>query len=124
MHDNVLPYTYVGCVIDELLSSNRSLLPLSSITASSAILNSPAEDAVDSTENGWCSTEAFNEEQPNPYIVFNFTERVILTHIRARGSVREFTLDYREYLTDSYTVYNTLEQLGEGEEVTTYNAHE
>ncbi len=100
--------------MDELLSTNRSLLPLSSITASTAMSDNPAEHVVDMSETGWCTDEQFNDTLPTPYIVFNFTERVAITYMRARGSfdgfsyVTEFSLDYRGDYTDSYTPYTLI----------------
>ena len=100
--------------MNELLSTNRSLLPLSSITASSAMSDNPPEHVVDMTETGWCTAEQFSDTQPTPYIVFNFTEIVAITYMRARGGlfglayVTEFTLDYRDDYTDSYTPYTLI----------------
>ena len=100
--------------MDELLSTNRSLLPLSSITASTAMPDFPAEHVVDMSQTGWCTAEQFSDTQPTPYIVFNFTERVAITYMRARGGrggfsyVTEFTLDYRDDYTDSYTPYTLI----------------
>ncbi len=100
--------------MDELLSTNRSFLPLSSITASSATSDNPTEHVVDMSETGWCTAEQFNDTLPTPYIVFNFTERVAITYMRARGSfhgfsyVTEFSLDYRDDYTDSYTPYTLI----------------
>ena len=108
-------HTITVCQGEELLSTNRSLLPLSSITASSED-SSPAQNVVDSSVTGWCSTEDFNDALASPYIIFNFTERVTLTYMRARGGlgalgfaimayVTEFELDYRDEYDGSYTPY-------------------
>ncbi len=98
--------------MDELLSTNRSLLPLSSITASTAMSDNPAEHVVDMSETGWCTAELFSDTLPTPYIVFNFTERVAITYMRASGGffayVTEFSLDYRGDYTDSYTPYTLI----------------
>ncbi len=100
--------------MDELLSTNRSLLPLSSITASTAMSDNSPEHVVDMSQTGWCTAEQFSDTQPIPYIVFNFTERVAITYMRARGDrsgfsyVTEFTLDYRDDYTDSYTPYTLI----------------
>ncbi len=98
--------------MDELLSTNRSFLPLSSITASSATSDNPTEHVVDMSGTGWCTDEQFNDKLPTPYIVFNFTERVAITYMRASGGlfayVTEFSLDYRDDYTDSYTPYTLI----------------
>ena len=103
-----------ACVSDEILSANRSLLPLSSITATTEMSDDPARDVVHENGASWCTGESFREGDA-PYIMFEFTDRVMLTYMRARGAtifgasyVTEFSLDYREKDTQSFTPYTLL----------------
>ena len=74
----------------------------------------PARDVVSENGASWCTAESLSEGDA-PYIMFNFTERVILTYMRARGAtelqlsyVTEFSLDYREKDSQDFTPYTPI----------------
>ena len=74
----------------------------------------PARDVVSENGASWCTAEPFREGDA-PYIMFNFTERVMLTYMRARGAtelqlsyVTEFSLDYREKDSQDFTPYTLI----------------
>ena len=72
----------------------------------------PARDVVSENDTSWCTAEPFSEGDA-PYIMFNFTERVMLTYMRARGAtelsyVTEFSLDYREKDSQNFTPYTLI----------------
>lgn len=112
VHNKLVPYT--GCESVEILSTNRTLLPLASIVATSAMSDDPASDVVSDSGITWCSAEEFSDG-PAPYIMFSFTERVTLTHMRAHGGsgsqlayVTRFSLDYKEIDGQSFNQYTLL----------------
>ena len=72
----------IACPTVHTVSSNRSLLPLESISASSDNGHDPAKDLVDTGDEEWCSTEALSS---GPYIQLNFSQPIVLTHMRGRG---------------------------------------
>ena len=72
----------IACSTVHTVSSDRSLLPLESISASSENSDDPAKDLVDTGLEEWCSTEALSS---GPYIQLNFSQPIFLTHMRGRG---------------------------------------
>ena len=85
----MLLWSITACKSESLLSRKNNGL-LGSITASSADRDDPAVDVVDSGIKEWCTVEPFMDNNPAPYIQFNFTETVFLTHMRARGALLAF----------------------------------
>ena len=67
----------------QALSNNRTLLPLASINASSEENGDPARELVDTGDGEWCSVESL---ESGPHILLDFTQPIVLTHMRGRGS--------------------------------------
>lgn len=85
------------CSSLNLLTTNRTLLPLDTITASSDNGNTPQE-LVDTSGGVWCSTQSL---QTRPYIQLNFTQPVTIIYMMARGLssssfVSEFSIELLE----------------------------
>ena len=67
----------------QTLSSDRTLLPLASINASSEVNDDPARDVVHTGGGEWCSVESL---ESGPHILLDFTQPIVLTHMRSRGA--------------------------------------
>ena len=56
---------------------------MASITASSETNKRPARYLVDTGDDEWCSNEPL---QTGPHILLNFTQAIVLTHMKERGA--------------------------------------
>lgn len=77
-----------------------------SITASSADSDDPVEDVL-SGLLAWCTVEPFVENSSAPYIQFNFTRTVSLTHMTARGAISgsSYVTEFRLEILDDMGAY-------------------
>ena len=66
----------------QALSNDRTLLPLASINASSEEDDDPARDLVHTGDEEWCSDQSI---ESGPHILLDFTQPIVLTHMRSRG---------------------------------------
>ena len=81
------------------VSTNMSLLPPNSISASSETSDDPVQHLVTRSRDSWCSVESFDSR---PSATLNFTHPVALVNMTARGGVAGFS-----YVTNfSVEVFN------------------
>ena len=97
-----------------MVSDDRALLPLEAITASDEMSDDPARHVVHRgaglLRQAWCSAQLF-QAGPMPYIMFNFTERVLITRIIERGAILQdafvssFSLDILDEVSGEFVQY-------------------
>lgn len=100
-----------ACSSDNIhsVSTNMSLLPLSSISASSETSDDPVQDLVTGNSDAWCSVESFDSR---PSATLNFTHPVALVNMIARGGVTgfsyvtNFSVEVFDETTDQFMTYS------------------